>query len=69
MSNRTHHVQVTAAWRAEMDRRQAAYAARRQRHTTAFLHGEDPEPPTDTGTEKLRGGSAINDKRQYRFDL
>jgi hypothetical protein len=22
MSNRTHHVQVTAAWRAEIDRRQ-----------------------------------------------
>ena len=44
MSNRTHHVQVTAAWRAEMDRRQAAYAARRQRHTEAFLRGEQPEP-------------------------
>jgi len=69
MSNRTHHVQVTAAWRAEMDRRQAAYAARRQRHMTAFLRGEHPEPPTDTGTEKRRGGSAITDKRQFRLDL
>ena len=68
MSNRTHHVQVTAAWRAEMDRRQAAYAARRQRHT-AFLRGEQPEPPTDTGTEKRRGGNTITDKRQFRFDL
>ena len=69
MSNRTHHVQVTAAWRAEMDRRQAAYAARRQRHTEAFLRREQPEPSTDTGTEKRRGGNTITDKRQFRFDL
>ena len=51
------------------DRRQAAYAARRQRHTEAFLRGAQPEPPTDTGTEKRRGGNTITDKRQFRFDL
>ena len=50
---------------AEMERRQATYAARRQRHTAAFLRGGQPEPPPDTGTEKRRGNSRGNS----RFDL
>ncbi|HME79229.1 MAG TPA: hypothetical protein VKI00_27290 [Mycobacterium sp.] len=69
MSNRTHHVQITAAWRSEMERRQATYAARRQRHTATFLGGEQPEPPTDTGTEKRRGGTTVTDRRQFRFEF
>ena len=59
MSNRPHYVLVTAAWRAEMARRQATYAARRYRHTQAHLLGEQPEPPTDTGGEKRPGSRTI----------
>ena len=70
MSHRTHHVQVTAAWRAEMDRRQTTYAARRRRHMEAFFSGgERPEPPTDTGNETRRGGSTITDRRQFKLKL
>ena len=64
----SHVVSELTSKRAEMDRRQAAYATRRQRHTDAFLRGEQPEPPTDTGTEKRRGNT-ITDKRQFRLDL
>lgn len=67
VNGRTHHVPVTAAWRAEMDRLQAEYAARRRRHTTAFWRGEQPEPPTDTGTEKRGRGGTITDVRQFRL--
>ncbi|HME25686.1 MAG TPA: hypothetical protein VKI44_30860 [Acetobacteraceae bacterium] len=52
-----------------MERRQATYAARRQRHTATFLGGEQPEPPTDTGTEKRRGGTTVTDRRQFRFEF
>jgi len=70
MSNRTHHVQVSAEWRAEMDRRQATYAARRQRHIEAFFRGgERPEPPTDAGNERRRGGGTITDQRQFKLEL
>ena len=70
MSNRTHHVQITTAWQAEMERRQADYAARRKRHTQAYLRGEQPEPPTDTGSERPgRGSRTIIDKRQFRFEF
>jgi hypothetical protein len=69
MNDRPPQVSITAAWRAEMDRRQAEYAARRLRHTTAFLRGEQPEPPTDNGSEKRGRGGTITDVRQFRLEF
>ena len=63
------HVTVTAAWRDEMQRRQAAYAARRAQWTNAHLRGEQPEPPTETERRGERGTRTIYDRRQFRLDL
>jgi hypothetical protein len=62
------HVPVTSAWREEMQRRQAEYAARRARWTGAILRGAAPEWPSETGHSGGRGRT-IFDKRQLRFDF
>ena len=62
-------VSVTTAWREEMQRRQAAYAAHRVRWTDAHLRGEPTEPPTDTDRPSRRRGGIIHDPRQFRFDF
>jgi hypothetical protein len=60
-------IPVTAEWRAEMQRRRAAYDQRRRHWVDAWFSGTSAEPATDT--ESGGRGRIIHDKRQFRLDV